>query len=268
MPKSGFGLIGLGGIAGEVLRLSREQGSPACRAVLVRPEKVAEARQRVPAGVAVVGDVPALLATGVAVVAGCAGHQALRSYGEAVVRGGTDLLTVSSGAFSDPVLEQGLRAAQAAPGSGRVRIATGGILGIDGLAAARHGGLDRVSYRGVKPARAWRGTPAEQLLDLDALTEATVFYRGSARESAARYPANANVTATIALAGIGFEKTEVVLVADPAATGISHEIAFAGGFGEARIEIRGRPSAANPRTSVLTGLSVWQALQSGVALPL
>ena len=126
----------------------------------------------------------------------------------------------------------------------------------------------RVTYRGVKPARAWRGTPAEKLLDLDALASAVEFYRGSARELAAQYPANANVTATIALAGIGFEKTEVVLVADPAAPGILHEITFAGGFGEARIEIRGRPSAANPRTSVLTGLSVWQALKSGVAFPL
>jgi len=266
MAGRDFGLIGLGGIASEVLRLSLEQGEPTCRAVLVRPERVAEARQRVPAGVAVVGDVPALLATGVRIVADCAGHQALRSYGAAVLRGGTDLLTVSSGAFSDPALEQELRAAQA--GGGRVLIAHGGVLGLDGLASARHGGLERVSYRGVKPARAWRGTPAEQLLDLDGLREATEFYRGSARESAARYPANANVTATIALAGIGFERTEVVLVADPDATGISHEISFAGGFGEARIEIRGRPSAANPRTSVLTGLSVWQALRGGSTVAL
>jgi aspartate dehydrogenase len=267
MPERDFALIGLGGIGGEVLRLSQAGDGPACRAVLVRPEKVVEAQARVPAGVAVVSDVPGLLAIGVAVVAECGGHQALRSYGEAVLRGGCDLLTVSSGAFSDPAVERSLRAARDASGR-RLLIATGGILGLDGLAAARHGGLDRVTYRGVKPARAWRGTPAEKLLDLDALTEAAEFYRGSARESAAQYPANANVTATIALAGIGFERTEVRLVADPAAPGILHEITFAGGFGEARIEIRGKPSAANPRTSVLTGLSVWQALSSGMAFPL
>jgi aspartate dehydrogenase len=267
MQKNGFALIGLGGIGGEVLRLSLQQGSPSCRAVLVRREKVDEARGRVPQGVAVVSDVDALLAAGPAIVADCAGHQGLRSYGEAVLRGGTDLLTVSSGAFSDPALEQSLRKARDESGS-RLLIATGGILGLDGLAAARHAGLDRVTYRGVKPARAWRGTPAERLLDLDGLTEAAEFYRGSARESAAQYPANANVTATIALAGIGFERTEVRLVADPAAPGILHEITFAGGFGEARIEIRGKPSAANPRTSVLTGLSVWQALSSGIAFPL
>lgn len=267
MAGNGFALIGLGGIGGEVLRLSQGGGGPACRAVLVRAEKAGEARGRVPAGVAVVSDVPALLATGVATVVDCAGHQGLRSYGEAVLRGGADLLTVSSGAFSDPALEQALRAARDASGQ-RLLIATGGILGIDGLQAARHSGLTRVTYRGVKPAKAWRGTPAEKLVDLDTLSQAVEFYRGSARESAAQYPANANVTATIALAGIGFEKTEVVLVADPAAPGILHEITFAGGFGEARIEIRGRPSAANPRTSVLTGLSVWQALLSGTAFPL
>ena len=64
-------------------------------------------------------------------------------------------------------------------------------------------------YRGAKPPAAWAGTPAAGIVDLDALEAPRVFFTGTAREAATAYPKNANVAATLALAGAGFEATAV-----------------------------------------------------------
>ena len=91
---------------------------------------------------------------------------------------------------------------------------------------------------------AWRGSPAEKLADLDRLTERTLLYEGTARDAALGFPQNANVAATIALAGLGFEATRVELVADPNAPGNIHEIEAEGATGKVAIRLAGEPSAS------------------------
>jgi aspartate dehydrogenase len=107
---------------------------------------------------------------------------------------------------------------------------------------------------------AWRGSPAEQIADLDKLTKRTVLYKGTAGEAALRFPQNANVAATVALAGLGFDATEVELVADPDAPGNIHEIEVEGAAGNFSIRLQGKPSRTNPKTSALTAFSVARAL--------
>ena len=63
-----------------------------------------------------------------------------------------------------------------------------------------------------------------------------------------------------ALAGIGFEATEVELVADPEAPGNMHEIEAEGAAGRFAIKLQGKPSRTNPKTSALAALSVARAL--------
>jgi len=109
---------------------------------------------------------------------------------------------------------------------------------------------------------AWRGTHAEKLVDLGALTSATEFYRGTAGDAARLFPQNANVAATIALAGLGFERTEVSLNADPAAPGNIHLIEAEGAFGRMRVEMEGRPLPSNPKTSTLAALSVLRTIHN------
>jgi aspartate dehydrogenase len=194
------------------------------------------------------------------VVAECAGHQALCDFGADVLASGADLATVSSGALANAEIETRLRRAAAETGR-RILVTAGAIVGIDGLAAARLGGLSEVTYIGSKPVAAWRSTAAEGLIDLRTLNRAETFYRGLAREAAALFPKNANVTATVALAGLGFDRTRVELIADPASQENIHELRYRGTFGEAQVRIMGRPSASNPKTSALTALSMLRTLQ-------
>ena len=94
------------------------------------------------------------------------------------------------------------------------------------------------------------------MCDLDAVTAETTLYQGKADEAATRYPQNANVAATLALAGAGFANTDVRLVADPAAGGNIHQVRAEGAFGAFDIEIRGKPLPDNPKTSTLAAHSV------------
>lgn len=89
-----------------------------------------------------------------------------------------------------------------------------------------------MTYRSRKSPASWRGSYAEQLIDLSAVNEAQIFFEGSAREAARLFPANANVAATIALGGIGLDATRVQLMVDPATQRNTHTLHAEGLFGE------------------------------------
>jgi aspartate dehydrogenase len=262
-------VIGLGNIARSMLELCARDGAGRVElvGVLVHPPRAAEAEAWLAGRAPVMTSFAELLATRPGMVAECAGHGALKAFGEPVLTAGCDLVTLASGAFADRDFEAKMREISQQQGR-RILVPSGAIIGIDGLAAARHGGLTRVVYSGEKPVNAWRGTAAEKAIDLDGLTEARTFFEGSAREAASRYPMNANVTATVALAGIGFDETRVRLIADPTARGNLHALEYEGAFGHARIKIQGKPSPTNPKTSMLTALSLWRTLidEAGAAI--
>ena len=255
------GLIGCGGIAQDVVAALRSEDPAAgVRIVgaLARSGRADQARAAL-CGIDIVEALEELIARGPAVIAELAGQQAVAQHGEQVLRGGIDCLVISVGALADSALFGRLKAA-AQDGNSRILLPAGAVGGIDAIAAMRVAGLSSVRYRSRKPPAAWRGSPAEKVVDLGALTKRTVLYTGTAGEAALLYPQNANVAAAVALAGLGFDATEVELVADPDAPGNVHEIEAEGAAGRFAIQLQGKPSRSNPKTSALAAMSVARAL--------
>ena len=258
-----LGLIGYGTIASlaldclarelkapldAVICLSRERGQARAAAMLEGVDRNLAHRRLV------VSSLDALLEARPDLVIEAAGHDALRDCGARVLEAGADLLVTSVGALADEDLHGKLMAAS--KNGGALILSSGAIGGLDILAAAKLAGIEDITYTSRKPPRAWRGTKAESLLDLDTLASEACFYEGDARGAARDYPQNANVAATLALHGAGFEATRVRLVADPAVTGTVHEIRIRSACTDISLKIEGRPSPDNPKTSLTTGYSV------------
>lgn len=248
-----FAIIGNGAIAQYVMQTLEGRGHRIVAQVL-RAERIAQLqggeepeRMRV----AQIGDLP----RGAHHVIDCAGHEGLAAHGPDALRAGHDMTTLSLGALADPALADALEAA-AKQGGSRLSFASGAIGALDCLDAARVGGLHAVRYVGRKPPRGWMGSPAEDMLDLASMTDApAVHFSGSARDAATRYPKNANVAAAVALAGLGFDATDVELVADPRIDRNMHEIHAEGAFGAFRFSIEGQALPGNPRSSALAAMS-------------
>lgn len=259
-----LGLIGFGAIAQSLLDILREQ--PVIQfeqvSILVRSGdqgEILERAEELASGLAErvqsFDNLEDFLASRPQQVLECAGHGAVQAYGPSILRAGIDLVIASIGALSNQALWEELQTAARAGGS-KLILPAGAIGGIDVLSAARLSGIESVVYTGSKPAKAWSGTSAAEVADLHTLTEPLTFFKGNAREAARSYPKNANVAATLAMAGIGFEKTEVHLVADPNATGNTHSYQVKSNMVDYAVTLTGQPSAQNPKTSMTTVYSL------------
>ncbi|MCZ6605407.1 MAG: DUF108 domain-containing protein, partial [Alphaproteobacteria bacterium] len=98
-------------------------------------------------------------------------------------------------------------------------------------------------------------------IDLGGMTEPVKLFDGSAREAAMGFPANLNVAAALGLAGIGPDRTQVEIWADPDVTRNTHEIEVRSDSADFRMRIENIPSEENPRTGKITALSVIAALR-------
>lgn len=190
-----------------------------------------------------------------------AGRSAVMPWGQAALQAGADFAPASTSAFADDANLDHLLAF-ARTHHRQILIPPGALGGIDALSAAARMPLASVTHEVTKPALAWKGTEAETLCDLPALTTAHCFFEGTARQAAKAFPQNANVALITALAGIGPDATTLRLIADPAATANRHRVTAIGDFGRMEITLDNAPLAHNLKSSALTALSLVRLIEN------
>jgi aspartate dehydrogenase len=188
------------------------------------------------------------------IVIECAPAKHLRTIAEPALARGRTLVTLSCGALLDNFDLVEL----AREHGGRILVPTGALIGLDAVQAAALGGIRSVQMITRKPPGGLDGAPylAEHGIDVSGLNTAKLVFTGSAREAARGFPANVNVAAALALAGIGPDRTTIEIWADPAVSRNIHRIKVEADAARFSMQIENVPSLENPRTGRLTALSV------------
>ncbi len=179
-----------------------------------------------------------------------------------LLKASKDVLTMSVGAFSDASFREEIKALASEKGR-RVFIPSGAIAGLDGVKGGAVVQLSEVTLTTTKHPKALAGAPyvTEKKIDLSAVKKPTEIYSGRAEEACRYFPANVNVAAALSLAGIGFQKTKVRIIADPSSSVNIHEIEVKGDFGSMKVRMENAPSPTNPKTSYMAALSAIRKLQ-------
>jgi aspartate dehydrogenase len=150
---------------------------------------------------------------------------------------------------------------------GRIVVPTGALLGLDAVRAAAEGPIESVTIETRKPPTGLAGAPylekhAIEVLDIDRPLKV---FEGTAFDAAAGFPANVNVAAALALAGIGPVRTRVEIWADPGLSRNVHTIRVEAEAARFVMTIENVPSDENPKTGKLTALSVLACLRGLVS---
>jgi aspartate dehydrogenase len=208
---------------------------------------------------------PVELAEMCEIVVECVPKVAFRDIAEPALRAGRTLVTVSgAGLLIHPDVVDLARANGA-----QIILATGALLGLDAVRAAAEGEIHEVRMITRKPPFSLAGAPylEDHAISVENLTEPLKVFEGTAREGAAGFPANVNVAAALALAGIGPDRTTLEIWADPALDRNTHRIEVEADSARFSLSIENVPSPENPGTGKITALSVIATLR-GLTAPL
>ncbi|MDR2866552.1 MAG: aspartate dehydrogenase [Methanomassiliicoccaceae archaeon] len=191
-----------------------------------------------------------------------ASQNAAREIIPKVVGRGVDIMIMSVGALVDDDYRNNVYATARNTGA-RILVPSGALCGTDALSSASVGNIDLVRLITTKNPESIEDVPylKKKGIDLSGIKGPTVIYEGTAREAVKLFPKNVNVAATVSIMGVGFDRTQVTVIADPAAQANSHELIVKGDFGEIVSKSSNVPSVYNPSTSHLAALSAISALK-------
>ncbi len=149
----------------------------------------------------------------------------------------------------------------------RIVIPTGALLGLDAVRAAAEGPIERITIESRKPPRGLEGAPylLKHNIDVRGINAPQRVFEGNAFDAAAGFPANVNVAAALALAGIGPVRTRVEIWADPTIDRNIHTIRVEAEAARFSMTIENVPSEENPRTGRITALSMLACLRGLVS---
>ncbi len=254
-------IAGFGAIGKVLARRLIDGGMPGFELAVIGARDPARTRAAVEATLK--RAVPVVASTEIAgkadVLLECVPTPAFRSVVEPALLAGMTVITVSGAALLDHMD----LADVARKGGGQLILATGAIVGLDAIRAARLGRIDSVRMVTRKPPKSL--ATAKQVVedgkDLMALTEPECLFKGTAREGARRFPANVNVAAAIALAGAGPDHTMLEIWTDPAVERNTHRVIVEADTARIEVAIANVPSDENPGTGRITALSMLAALE-------
>src|SRR4051812_42503445 len=146
------GIIGGGTIARLFLEHIRrgELGDSQAVAIVGRSDQSRGKKLAEDYEVPFVSDLKALIATRPDVVVEAASHEAVRTYGEALLKQNIAVIVLSGGALAQDDLRNALEAAALETGA-LLYVPSGGIAGLDALKAACIAGVDSVQITVKKP---------------------------------------------------------------------------------------------------------------------
>jgi len=190
-----------------------------------------------------------------------ASQSAVRDAGLSILQNKRDLMIMSVGALLDESIYDILFDA-CKDFKKTILLPSGAVAGLDGIKSIKDE-LESVSLTTTKHPRSLKGAKffENSKINLDSLDSPTTIFEGSAKEAVSLFPANINVAALLSLSGIGSERTNVKIVADPNTDKNTHHIEAAGKFGKMIFTIENFPDPDNPKTSRLAILSAIETLK-------
>ncbi len=193
------------------------------------------------------------------VIVECAPAAVFEQLAKPVIDNGKCLMPLSVGALlNHPALIDTAKQTGA-----RIIVPTGALIGLDTVRAMAVGTIHEVTLQTRKPPNGLVGAPhlVDNNIDISALVDPVCVLRGSARDAAKGFPANVNVAAALALAGIGPDKTRVEVWADPTIDRNIQSVTIRSDSGEATMTMNNVPSDENPRTGRIVSCSVIATLK-------
>lgn len=257
-------LIGCGFIGEFIARKAASGEAPVnIQFILDRhKEKVKRVQELFEVPPAALNSIKDIVKSDVELIIEAASIEAVHNFAPDILRSGKDMLILSVGAFSDTDFLEKIETI-CREKKVRVYIPSGGIGALDIISSAKVGELSRVELTTIKHPLSLMGAPylKSNPIDISKLQDRTIVFKGNAKEAIKGFPANVNVAVTLALAGVGIDKTQVVIVADPSVKRNIHEVRAKGSFGEFILRTENIPSSENPKTSILAALSAISSLK-------